>query len=59
MSQQLVSSNEILSTGVTAGTYGSSANSVTITVGADGRVTSVANAAISAPLPNILMLSGM
>ena len=59
MTIQKVSTNELANTGVTAGTYGSSANSVTITVGADGRVTSVANAAISAPLPNILMLSGM
>jgi len=38
-------------TGVTAGTYGSTANSITITIGADGRVTAIANATIVTASP--------
>ena len=46
-------------TGVTAGTYGGAEQIPVITVGVDGRVTNSANVSVSAPLPNILMLSGM
>ena len=49
MAIQKVNTNELANTAVTAGTYGSSANSVTITVGADGRVTSASNVAVSIP----------
>lgn len=55
---QRVNTNELANTGVTAGTYGSTNfGQITLTVGADGRITSVANSNPS--LSNILMLSGM
>ena len=58
MAQQLVTSNEILSTGVTAGTYGAANVMHTITVGADGRVTSVSNSApIYADSNNVMLLT--
>jgi len=59
MAIQKVNSNELENTGVTAGTYGGEEQIPVITVGADGRVSSSANVSVSAPLPNILMLSGM
>ena len=59
MAQQKVASNELLNTGGSAGTYGGEEQIPVIIVGADGRVSSSANVSVSAPLPNILMLSGM
>ena len=59
MAIQKVSTQEIANTGVTAGTYGGEEQIPVITVGVDGRVTNSANVSVSAPLPNILMLSGM
>ena len=59
MAIQKVSTQEIANTGVTAGTYGGAEQIPVITVGVDGRVTNSANVSVSAPLPNILMLSGM
>jgi len=59
MAIQKVNTNEIATTGVTAGTYGGAEQIPVITVGVDGRVTNSANVSVSAPLPNILMLSGM
>ena len=59
MAIQKVDTQEIANTGVTAGTYGGEENIPVITVGADGRITSSANTTVAAPLPNILMLSGM
>jgi hypothetical protein len=46
-------------TGVTSGTYGGAEQIPVIVIGVDGRITSSANVSVSAPLPNILMLSGM
>jgi hypothetical protein len=59
MAQQKVATNELLNTGVSAGTYGGDEQIPVIVVGADGRLTSSSNVSVSAPLPNILMLSGM
>lgn len=59
MAIQKVNTNEIATTGVTAGTYGGAEQIPVIVVGADGRLTSSSNVSVSAPLPNILMLSGM
>ncbi len=59
MTIQKVSTNELANTGVTAGVYGGAEQIPVITVGDDGRVTTSANVSVSAPLPNILMLSGM
>jgi len=59
MAIQKVDTQEIATTGVAAGTYGGAEQIPVITVGADGRITSSANTSVSAPLPNILMLSGM
>jgi len=56
---QRVNTNELATTGVTAGTYGGAEQIPVIVVGVDGRVTSSSNVSASAPLPNILMLSGM
>ena len=59
MAIQKVNTNEIATTGVTDGTYGGAEQIPVIVVGADGRLTSSSNVSVSAPLPNILMLSGM
>jgi phosphomannomutase len=59
MAIQKVNTNEIATTGVAAGTYGGAEQIPVIVVGADGRLTSSSNVSVSAPLPNILMLSGM
>ena len=42
-----VTGSVLANTAVTAGTYGSSANSVTLTIDAQGRITSAANAVIA------------
>ncbi len=44
-----VTTAKLATTGVTAGTYGNSLNVATVTVGVDGRVTSISNTAISLP----------
>lgn len=45
---QRVNTNELAITGVSAGTYGNSNTAITMTVGADGRITSVINVASTA-----------
>ena len=40
--------------GTTAGTYGNTSNIPTITVGSDGRVTSISNTSVSISTPSIL-----
>ena len=47
MSQQLVANTDLTTTGVSAGTYGNSAYHPVVTVGTDGRVTSVTNTVIT------------
>ena len=54
-----VTTAKLATTGVSAGTYGGADQIPVIVVGVDGRVTSSSNVSASAPLPNILMLSGM
>lgn len=54
-----VSSSKLAATAVTPGTYGGEEQIPVIVVDQQGRLTSAANVAVSAPLPNILMLSGM
>jgi hypothetical protein len=54
-----VTTPKLATTGVSAGTYGGAEQIPVIVVGVDGRVTSSSNVSASAPLPNILMLSGM
>jgi hypothetical protein len=49
MSQQLISTNELSTTGVTAATYANSAYVPVITVDTSGRISSVTNTAISIP----------
>ena len=59
MPQQNINTNELVNTGVSACIYGGEEQIPVITIGADGRISSSANVSVSAPLPNILMLSGM
>jgi len=59
MAQQKINTNELVNTGVSAGTYGGAEQIPVITVDAQGRLSTAANVSVSAPLPNILMLSGM
>ena len=47
MAQQLIYSNELNTTGVSAGTYGNSAYHPVVTVSTDGRITTVTNTAIT------------
>jgi hypothetical protein len=54
-----ISDTELTDTAVTPGTYGGEEQIPVITVNQKGRITSAANVTVSAPLPNILMLSGM
>ena len=54
-----VTTPKLATTGVSAGTYGGAEQIPVIVVGVDGSVTSSSNVSASAPLPNILMLSGM
>jgi len=44
---------------VSSGTYGGEESIPVISVNSQGRITSAANVSVAAPLPNILMLSGM
>ena len=59
MPQQKINTNELVNTGVSAGTYGGEEQIPVITVDSQGRLSTAANVSVSAPLPNILMLSGM
>jgi hypothetical protein len=54
-----ITDTELTDTAVTPGTYGGEEQIPVITVNQKGRITSAANVTVSAPLPNILMLSGM
>lgn len=57
-----ITDTKLANTAVVAGTYGGTENIPVITVNAQGRLVSAANVAVAippAPLPNILMLSGM
>jgi hypothetical protein len=54
-----ISDIELTDTAVTPGTYGGEEQIPVIVVNQQGRLTSAANVSVSAPLPNILMLSGM
>jgi hypothetical protein len=49
MAQQLISSNELYTTGVTAGTYANAAYVPVITIDTAGRVSGITNTAISIP----------
>lgn len=54
-----VTTAKLASTTVTPGTYGGEEQIPVIVVDQKGRLTSASNVSVSAPLPNILMLSGM
>ena len=54
-----VSGSKLAATAVTPGTYGGADQIPVVVVDQQGRLTSAANVSVSAPLPNILMLSGM
>ena len=54
-----IGSSNLTTTRISGGTYGGEEQIPVITIGADGRISSSANVSVSAPLPNILMLSGM
>lgn len=54
-----VTSEKLANTVVTIGTYGGGENIPVITVDQQGRLTFAANVAVQAPIPNLLMLSGM
>lgn len=54
-----VTADKLADTTVTPGTYGGAENIPVIVVDQQGRLTSAANVSVQAPLPNILMLSGM
>jgi hypothetical protein len=54
-----IGSSNLTTTGISAGTYGGEEQIPVITVDSQGRLSTAANVSVSAPLPNILMLSGM
>ena len=54
-----ITAAKLADTAVTPGTYGGEEQVPVIVVDQQGRLTSAANVSVSAPLPNILMLSGM
>ncbi len=54
-----VTSAKLADTAVTPGTYGGAEQIPVLVVDQQGRLTSTSNVSVSAPLPNILMLSGM
>jgi len=61
MANTKVKSHNLANTSVTAGSYGGSGQVASITVDAQGRITSASNVAVSAEssISTILMLSGM
>ena len=54
-----VTAAKLADTAVTPGTYGGAEQIPVLVVDQQGRLTSASNVSVSAPLPNILMLSGM
>jgi hypothetical protein len=59
LADNAVTAAKLADTAVTPGTYGGEEQIPVIVVDQQGRLTSAANVSVSAPLPNILMLSGM
>jgi len=54
-----ITADKLADTAVTPGTYGGAEQIPVLVVDQQGRLTSTSNVSVSAPLPNILMLSGM